>query len=878
MPLRIVGGDRATVTALASKPATPPATGGLPTSDARVLIIDADPTALQVVKDCVHGLGHTVCAAVASLGQATAMVGEPRPDVALIGLAPDQGTDGGVEATERFRVRFDAPLVYLVDPRMTDDALLDRARRTAPCGYVVKPVDPRQLRLTIDAALCARAHERTLRERITELQRRVAIAETALDCTDDAVLATDTDGRVLTINPAARRLIKRQRTGGDPADWYEEYDYFCADGRTPLPKEDLAIMRAVRGESSHHVEQIARSRDGEEVIHYTVNGRPLRDPAGRLMGGVTIFRDTTPLHQTKARLQESVSELQRQKRLMVDVLNSMSDGVVAVDDRGRSLVVNDAARRLMDYPHDSPVSIKRWSEALGIYRADGVTICPPDELPIVRALHGEQVDNVELCIRPPGRSRAIPVAASGRPLRSESGALHGAVVVLRDVTTLQARSAELTRTAAQLHERVELMDAIFNNMSDCVVVADVSGQFTMFNPSARRTVGVGETGTRPSEWPEKYGVFLTDGVTRVADVDLPLVRALRGEATDDYELFIRNVKVPDGVTISGSARPLRDASGNLTGGVSVFRDVTRQVRTREALTQAFAAGRLEVIETVLHNIGNAINTVAVGVESTHSQLQDNELVSRLTSLADAVAAHHEDWIPWLTHDPQGRQVRGFIVSLAHDIATQNQRMIRTATRVRQRVQHIVDIIRTQAFLTRGSLQRQIVRLDSLIGDAVKVLDGSFAKRAIQVESDCTDVPVEIRIQESAFVQVLINLIKNAVEAIDERACAGTLDTQPSIRILAYVRGPHLVVDIVDNGIGVRPERADLIFTAGYTTKESGKGLGLHSAASFATANGGNLRAYSEGLNCGTTMRLRLPLSTLSPGEGSVKPRPSDLIG
>ena len=70
-------------------------------------------------------------------------------------------------------------------------------------------------------------------------------------------------------------------------------------------------------------------------------------------------------------------------------------------------------------------------------------------------------------------------------------------------------------------------------------------------------------------------------------------------------MFVRNPEVPEGVFISVSGRPLQDEEGTEKGGVIVFRDVTHRVIAEEALTQAFAQGRLEIVETILHNIGNA---------------------------------------------------------------------------------------------------------------------------------------------------------------------------------------------------------------------------------------------------------------------------------
>ena len=113
-----------------------------------------------------------------------------------------------------------------------------------------------------------------------------------------------------------------------------------------------------------------------------------------------------------------------------------------------------------------------------------------------------------------------------------------------------------------------------------------------------------------------------------------------------------------------------------------------------------------------------------------------------------------------------------------------------------------------------------------------MLQDSIDKRQIQIEIDCHNAPEEIRIQESQFHQMLVNLTKNSIEAIDELANSGGLTEEPRIQIRAYIDGDYLCIDITDNGIGVAPEDIDKIFAAGFTTKEQGSGLGLHSSRKF----------------------------------------------
>ena len=93
-------------------------------------------------------------------------------------------------------------------------------------------------------------------------------------------------------------------------------------------------------------------------------------------------------------------------------------------------------------------------------------------------------------------------------------------------------------------------------------------------------------------------------------------------------------------------------------------------------------------------------------------------------------------------------------------------------------------------------------------------------------------PQEIQIQESQFQQTLVNLLRNSIEAIDEHMQSDGLNETPRIEIKAYTDEDFLYLDITDNGIGIIEQNLKLIFTAGYTTKESGTGLGLHSSANF----------------------------------------------
>ena len=127
----------------------------------------------------------------------------------------------------------------------------------------------------------------------------------------------------------------------------------------------------------------------------------------------------------------------------------------------------------------------------------------------------------------------------------------------------------------------------------------------------------------------------------------------------------------------------------------------------------------------------------------------------------------DDWIGYLNSDPQGQQVLPFILGLSQDFVAQNELLTHTVERVEDRVTHIVDIIRTQRSLSTEAPVRKDVDLKKAIAEALKLLQDSIARRGIDVRVDCENAPTEVRIQESRFHQMLVNLIKNAIEAIDD---------------------------------------------------------------------------------------------------------------
>ncbi len=826
-----------------------------------ILIVEDKKAVAENVASRLKELEYTVCAVVPTGAQAVEKAAEIQPDIALIDIELE-GEINGIEAAKRIRNSLDIPTIYLVDyPNpvfLVKEDLLKRAEITSPFEYIPQSCGPRKLYMVIENALYKHKMEAN-RQHLTKILNGIS----------DAAIATDNKGLVTFMNPVAETLTdwEMEEVAGKPVT--DIFAIYVRKGGDLIKNRSLieAFQKgsATAGELSstsevdYNTYLIAKS--GREIpIDYNITS--IEEAEEKSAGMVITFHDISKYKSMEEQLNRTISKLHRRTQLMNTVFASLYEGIVVIDLRGRVLFVNPSIQQMLGAEPPGP-SASRWAKQYGVFYPDKETRIPFDQI-LTHISRGEEIRDEEFFVRNEKQPEGIHVKASAFPLFGGNQEVVACVVIIRDITEDKIAALQLEQTMQQLQNQVQLTDTIFNSISDGVIAADASGAFTIFNPGAKRILGIGPIDTTLDKWSENYGFFFPDRVTPFPAAELPLARALKGESSDEVEMFVRNPEVPEGIFISVSGRPLQAEEDTEKGGVIVFRDVTHRVIAEEALTQAFAQGRLEIVETILHNIGNAINSVTVGIDVLQENLVGNPLMRDFFAFADLVKAHQGDWVNYITHDPKGQQVLPFIIALAADFADQNKNVTETFERVSERVTHINDIIRTQKSSNQPSMTWKNIDLQKAILSAVKLQQDSIDKRGIQVHVDCEDAPQEIRVQESQFHQMLVNLFKNSIEAIDELTRLSGRNETPHIEVKAYISEDFLCLDVTDNGIGIAQKNLKLIFSAGYTTKASGTGLGLHSSANFVIGSGGKIYALSEGIGKGTTMRIMLRRSSVIP--------------
>lgn len=210
--------------------------------------------------------------------------------------------------------------------------------------------------------------------------------------------------------------------------------------------------------------------------------------------------------------------------------------------------------------------------------------------------------------------------ASYFPLPGENGksiGVGGVAVEITDrkqaITKLEEITTQLARSEDEFRQQSNLLQLLIDSIGEGVVAADTKGNFVLFNPAAENIFGLGSTDTLPDEWSAKYGLFLPDAVTPYPPADIPLTRAIRGEAVDDIEVFTRHAGKPEGLWIKINGRPLKDETGAIKGGVVVCRNITEERASTKRMQQL--AESQERLLQELKTRQNALDEAAVVSET-----------------------------------------------------------------------------------------------------------------------------------------------------------------------------------------------------------------------------------------------------------------------
>ena len=176
--------------------------------------------------------------------------------------------------------------------------------------------------------------------------------------------------------------------------------------------------------------------------------------------------------------------------------------------------------------------------------------------------------------------------------------------------------------------------------------------------------------------------------------------------------------------------------------------------------------------------------------------------------------------------------------------------------LKQNVLHIAEIVSAQQKFSGKAGVFETIDVSELIEEALNINVVSLENNQIEVIKAFKS-PLTIKGDRSKIIQILVNLIRNANEAMM------SADNAPAkIIIAAEIDSQQLHISVQDNGQGIEKENLINMFCYGFTTKEDGHGFGLHSCALAAKEMDGSLTVHSDGPGTGALFSLSLPTDTL----------------
>ncbi len=272
---------------------------------------------------------------------------------------------------------------------------------------------------------------------------------------------------------------------------------------------------------------------------------------------------------------------------------------------------------------------------------------------------------------------------------------------------------------------------------------------------------------------------------------------------------------------------------------------------REMMRLSREAGMNEVATGVLHNIGNALNSINVSTELIFAHV-NAEARATVVALHEFFEHPPENAAPVFTAHPLASDVRAFAASLCALSVDQLEGAGQEIAALRTSVAHLKDIVSRQQALAKNVPLFEPFDLRDAVRDALVLTKNDI--QSIDVRVELTEPgAVDVLADRSSVVQILINLIANAGVAMMELP---TVQKKMTIKIGPPL-GKHVTVSVTDTGCGIASHQLVSIFSYGFTTRREGHGFGLHNSANIARLNGGSLDVFSDGSGCGATFTLHL---------------------
>jgi PAS domain S-box-containing protein len=486
------------------------------------MVVEDEAIIAHDIHESLTGMGYEVVAVVDTGVAAVEKASGLQPDLILMDVVL-RGDMDGVQAARLIRERTSCPIMFLT--AHADPITLERSRTADPFGYLVKPIDRKQLFTNIEVALYKSKLDRNLRENDAWLTG-------TLQSIRDALIAVDAERKVVFVNHAAEKLTGRPES---------EVRGICVDEAFPFVR-DLQIPELDHPFSPSEDEdrrcegRVFKFRAGDGSTRTLVVDRaPILTESGARLGALHVFHDVTALLRANTKL-----------RLLSRAVEQSSEGIVLMDLTGRVIFLNRAFAESHGYEPDELIGAD-----LSVFHSES-------QLPSVRAIMERVLKDGHWTGEVTRRHRdgvEFPVVMHNTVFRDSSGNPIGFMGALRDITDLKNAQEELMRSHLRLEEYSHSLER--NVQERTVELARSQEILREYSETLERTnealrVVIGAVEKEKSEIEKRIG-------RNVRLTIRPILDQLRRRAASDSTKFLlhtlefnlENLVSPFGASLSG---------------------------------------------------------------------------------------------------------------------------------------------------------------------------------------------------------------------------------------------------------------------------------------------------------------------------------------
>lgn len=548
--------------------------------------------------------------------------------------------------------------------------------------------------------------------------------------------------------------------------------------------------------------------------YWDVTVTPIKED-GRVKYIVSNPQEVTESVLNRNKVQEQMEDIELKNKQLEAIIESIQDNISIIDKQGRFLRKSNVINKVFE-PTDEDI----WTlaEKTNSFDMDGNPF-PKEDLCGHRLLRGQSVKNLRL--RLVSGSHEAYMQFSGIPIFNENREFEMGVMFGADIT-------EAVNLAKQIRHQNGQLKAIIDSMSDGLMLTDDKMHITFLNQAAKDFIYNFNEKVSPDDL-LKYSKYYygIDGEL-IPRQDLPAYRIFNKGKFQDYILTVECPGKKIYASVNGS--PIYDCDGTAREAILYIRDITEHMVQRKIIEYH------QELALKAEREKNEALEKAIEVKDEFLSLISHEFRTPLTVINTAIQALNSIYADEMTE-----KVKKYIGTIRQN----TYRQLRL-------VNNLLDITRANA----GRIKVYKKNIDIVV--LTKAITESVCQYAAQKGvklAFASDFDVKtIGIDDEKYERILLNLLSNAIKFTPEGK---------SISVRLYSSGGSICVEVRDTGIGIPPDKIDVIFErfgqvdSLLSRQAEGTGIGLALVKKFVEALGGSISLKSKA-GRGSAFTILLP--------------------